>query len=115
MNGLTIGKVAKGAGLGIETVRFYEREGLIEPPARTEANYRIYPKRGGVPSTALWPTSSFAGAFPVNLYLHWRTNKIAFAPRLRPTNVQIHASLRGKGSTNDTGGLKHDIVVMYIM
>ena len=45
MNGLTIGKVAKDAGLGIETIRFYEREGLIEPPARTESNYRIYPKR----------------------------------------------------------------------
>ena len=45
MNGLTIGKVAKGAGLGIETIRFYEREGLIEPPARTESNYRIYPKQ----------------------------------------------------------------------
>lgn len=45
MNGLTIGKVAKKAGLGIETVRFYEREGLIKPPARTEANYRIYPQR----------------------------------------------------------------------
>jgi len=45
MNGLTIGKVAKRAGLGIETVRFYEREGLIEPPKRTEANYRVYPQR----------------------------------------------------------------------
>ena len=45
MNSLTIGKVAKGAGLGIETVRFYEREGLIDPPARTESNYRIYLQR----------------------------------------------------------------------
>ena len=45
MNGLTIGKVARGAGLGIETVRFYEREGLLEPPARTEANYRVYPQQ----------------------------------------------------------------------
>ncbi len=42
MNGLTIGKIAKAAGLGIETVRFYEKEGLIDPPQRTEANYRIY-------------------------------------------------------------------------
>lgn len=42
MNELTIGKVAKGADLGIETVRFYEREGLIEPPERTASNYRIY-------------------------------------------------------------------------
>ena len=78
-------------------------------------NLRIYPKRGGVPSTALWPTSSFLGAFPVNLYLHWRTNKIAFVPRLNPTMAQIHTSLRGKGSTNDTGISKVDIVIMYIM
>ncbi|MEA3362467.1 MAG: heavy metal-responsive transcriptional regulator [Thermodesulfobacteriota bacterium] len=46
MNGLTIGKVAKSAGLGIETVRFYEREGLINPLARTEANYRLYSEDG---------------------------------------------------------------------
>jgi Cu(I)-responsive transcriptional regulator len=45
MNRLTIGKVAKGAGLGIETVRFYEREGLIEPPERSDSNYRIYSSR----------------------------------------------------------------------
>jgi Hg(II)-responsive transcriptional regulator len=44
MNGLTIGRLAKQAGLGIETVRFYERQGLIEPPPRTDSNYRIYPK-----------------------------------------------------------------------
>lgn len=46
MKGLTIGKVAKSAGLGIETVRFYEREGLITPLARTESNYRLYADDG---------------------------------------------------------------------
>ena len=46
MNGLTIGKVAKSAGLGIETVRFYEREGLIKPLARTASNYRLYADDG---------------------------------------------------------------------
>jgi Cu(I)-responsive transcriptional regulator len=44
MNGLTIGKLAKQVGVGIETVRFYERQGLIEPPPRTDSNYRIYPE-----------------------------------------------------------------------
>jgi Hg(II)-responsive transcriptional regulator len=44
MSGLTIGRLAKQAGLGIETVRFYERQGLIEPPPRTDSNYRIYPE-----------------------------------------------------------------------
>lgn len=43
MNGLTIGKVAKQAGVGIETIRFYERQGLIEEPPRTESGYRKYP------------------------------------------------------------------------
>ncbi|SDZ89691.1 Zn(II)-responsive transcriptional regulator/Cu(I)-responsive transcriptional regulator,TIGR02044 [Desulfuromusa kysingii] len=46
MDGLTIGKVAKAAGLGIETVRFYEREGLIKPLARSASNYRLYTDEG---------------------------------------------------------------------
>ena len=44
MKGLTIGRLAEQAGLGIETVRFYERQGLIPPPPRTASNYRIYPE-----------------------------------------------------------------------
>lgn len=45
MNGLTIGRLAKQVGIGIETVRFYERQGLIQPPPRTDSNYRIYPEQ----------------------------------------------------------------------
>jgi Hg(II)-responsive transcriptional regulator len=44
MTGLTIGRLAKQVGLGVETIRFYERQGLIEPPPRTESNYRVYPE-----------------------------------------------------------------------
>ena len=47
MSNLTIGKVAKSTGFGIETVRYYEREGLLAPAERTDANYRIY-KQGDV-------------------------------------------------------------------
>lgn len=43
MDSMTIGKVAKGADVGIETVRFYEREGLIEKPPRRDSGYRAYP------------------------------------------------------------------------
>ena len=39
---LTIGALAKRAGLGIQTVRFYEREGLIEEPPRSGSGYRAY-------------------------------------------------------------------------
>ena len=38
----TIGEVAKRSGIGVETIRFYEREGVIPPPLRTESGYRQY-------------------------------------------------------------------------
>ena len=40
---LTSGQVAKRAGVGVETLRFYEREGLLAAPARTAGGYRQYP------------------------------------------------------------------------
>ena len=42
MRNLTIGKAAQEAGVGVETIRFYERQGLIEQPAKG-AGYRTYP------------------------------------------------------------------------
>lgn len=42
MAAMTIGKVAKHAGVGVETIRFYEREGLVEEPARRASGYRQY-------------------------------------------------------------------------
>src|SRR6266478_9216856 len=44
MDGLTIGEVAKQAQVRIETLRYYERMGLVAPPPRNEANYRLYPQ-----------------------------------------------------------------------
>ena len=43
MKTLTIGKVARRADVGIETIRFYERQKLIEPPPRSASGYRQYP------------------------------------------------------------------------
>lgn len=39
---LTIGQVAQRAGMGVETIRFYERQGLIEEPPRRPSGYRQY-------------------------------------------------------------------------
>src|SRR2546421_4866788 len=36
MEALSIGQVARRAGVGVETVRFYEREGLLEEPPRAK-------------------------------------------------------------------------------
>jgi MerR family mercuric resistance operon transcriptional regulator len=38
----TIGQLAKAAGVGVETVRFYERRGLLKRPARPDSGYRRY-------------------------------------------------------------------------
>jgi MerR family mercuric resistance operon transcriptional regulator len=42
MKALTIGQVARRAEVGIETVRFYERQGLLSEPARKASGYRQY-------------------------------------------------------------------------
>ena len=39
---LYIGKVAAAAGLNVQTVRYYERMGLLAPGKRTESGYRVY-------------------------------------------------------------------------
>lgn len=39
---LKIGEVARRTGIGIETLRFYERSGLLGRPARTDGGYRLY-------------------------------------------------------------------------
>ena len=40
---LTIGELAQRAGVGVETIRFYERKGLIARPMRPAAGFRAYP------------------------------------------------------------------------
>jgi DNA-binding transcriptional MerR regulator len=42
MAGLTIGKLAAAGGVGVETVRFYQRRGLLTEPARAGSGYREY-------------------------------------------------------------------------
>jgi DNA-binding transcriptional MerR regulator len=39
---LTIGRLADQAGVNIETIRYYERRGLLREPPRTGAGYRQY-------------------------------------------------------------------------
>lgn len=37
-----IGELARQANCQVVTIRYYEREGLLKPPERTEGNYRLY-------------------------------------------------------------------------
>lgn len=44
MTGLTIGRLARAAGVGVPTVRYYERRALLKKPRRTASGYREYPQ-----------------------------------------------------------------------
>jgi len=39
---MKIGALAEATGTAVETIRYYEREGLLPPPARADNNYRMY-------------------------------------------------------------------------
>lgn len=42
---MTIGELAQAAGVGVETIRFYQRKGLIELPERPMGGHRRYDER----------------------------------------------------------------------
>jgi DNA-binding transcriptional MerR regulator len=42
-SGLRVAELAASGGVSPDTVRYYEREGLLAPPPRTAAGYRMYP------------------------------------------------------------------------
>ena len=39
---LTIGRLAKASGVHLETIRYYERIGLLQAPPRTAGGHRLY-------------------------------------------------------------------------
>lgn len=49
----SIGFVAKMAGISVETLRYYEKQGLIDTTARKDNGYRDYPEALGYRAFAL--------------------------------------------------------------
>ena len=43
MKSLTIGRLAREVGVNLETVRYYERRGLLPEPPRSASGYRLFP------------------------------------------------------------------------
>jgi MerR family mercuric resistance operon transcriptional regulator len=43
MNSLTIGHLGREVGVDLETVRYYERRGLLPKPPRSASGYRLFP------------------------------------------------------------------------
>jgi len=120
---LTIGQVARAARVGVETVRFYEREGLVVEPPRRPSGYRQYPpdavrrvrfirrakdlgftlKEIGEllslrvnPGTTCADVRAMAGAKVQDV-----ERKIAELSGIRDVLVRLARSCRGKGPTSE--------------
>jgi DNA-binding transcriptional MerR regulator len=63
MPGLRSGELARRAGVSKDTLRFYERKGLLEPPRRTANNYRLFPREAV--ETLRWIRHALAIGFTV--------------------------------------------------
>jgi len=42
---MQIGQAAQSTGLSIDTIRFYEKQGLVQAPRRSSGGYRVYDER----------------------------------------------------------------------
>lgn len=77
--GIAIGELSRRTGVNIETIRYYERVGMVEKPARTQAGRRVY------------------GSDHVRaLSLVRRSRELGFTPR----EVRAILSLGGSGSVS---------------
>jgi DNA-binding transcriptional MerR regulator len=61
---LRAGEVARRAGVSKDTLRFYERRGLLAPPERLANNYRAYP--AGTVERVLWIRRVLAAGFTID-------------------------------------------------
>ena len=43
MDGLTVGQLAKQGGVNLQTIRYYERRGILPKPQRSDSGYRFFP------------------------------------------------------------------------
>jgi MerR family mercuric resistance operon transcriptional regulator len=81
MDPLTIGELARAAGINIETVRYYERRGLLEEPPRSPAGYRQYS------ADDLWRLQFIARAKGLGFTLGEIANLIGDEERRSPAGV----------------------------
>ena len=120
---LTIGQLAKRSGIGLETVRFYERKGLIEEPPRTLSGYRQYPENvvarirfiirakelgfslkeiSGLLSLRVSPNTTCADVRrQAELKIADVEEKIRSLEGIRIALVKLAASCTGRGPTNE--------------
>ncbi len=121
MSQFAIGQLASAAGVGIDTVRYYERSGLLKPSTRTQSGYRKYgqgeldrlnfirrAQHLGVSLGEISELLAISGRGDVEamyqaaqVRLHDIDNRIAELSRMREALSQLMSSCPRKGSEVD--------------
>jgi MerR family transcriptional regulator, mercuric resistance operon regulatory protein len=78
VTGLRSGELARAAGVGQQTLRYYERRGLLAEPPRTAGGHRLYP-----PETLI-RLRAIKAAQRLGFSLGEAAELVHAAPRLRP-------------------------------
>jgi hypothetical protein len=98
---VNIGQLAREAGVPIDTVRYYERNGLLPTPARRASGYRDYPQ-GDVERLRFVRRAKTRG-------FHWIYNRLTNFPLVQPEHDQRRtAHLDGSIAINPVIGGQAD-------
>ena len=104
MRRLTIGELGKRAGVGVETVRYYQRRGLIAEPPRRGRSFREYPDE------TLTMLRFIRRAKGLGFTLKEIADLLTLQATRRDTCVEVRKRLSGKVSELDAK--IHDLEVM---
>jgi DNA-binding transcriptional MerR regulator len=86
---MRIGQLAKAAGVSVQTIRFYERRGLLRSPQRTASGYRIY----------------FAKDLESLRFIKW-CQPLGFTLTELTELLQLHAAVANQAATQEPLGPK---------
>lgn len=93
--GLKIGELAQRAGVTAKAIRFYERRGILPPPARAANRYRVYGEE------AVETLRFIKQAARLGLTLAEIKDIIAIRQGGRPPCTHVHQLLRAKAAELD--------------
>jgi MerR family mercuric resistance operon transcriptional regulator len=107
MNSLTIGRLAKQAGVNLETVRFYERRGLLPRPPRSSSGYRLFPAEAARRLRFIRRAQELGFSLKeigdlLSLRVSRRTTKAAIRARAEAKIADIEARIRSLESMKKT-------------
>jgi len=89
-----IGELARGAGVNVQTIRFYEREGLLRRPPRNASGYRCYERRDQEQVTFIRRSQELGFTLGEIKQLNGLHQAVAALPKpLRRKPGEIHAML----------------------